>query len=61
MQAEPHFDRLCGLSRAGLYAEIVLIPVQVLVLGLAGVSVVLRRGAERGVGRDEVELEERKG
>jgi len=63
MQREPHFGQLCSLSRAGLYAELILIPLQVIVLGLAAIGVVLRRRAARlrGEVRGDVVLEGRKG
>jgi hypothetical protein len=43
MDAEPHFDRICHQSMAGLYITIILIPVSVIVLGLAGAKVVFEK------------------
>lgn len=46
MTARPHFGTLCKQSRAGAYLSVLLIPVEVLALGVAGWQGVLERKVE---------------
>jgi Na+/H+ antiporter NhaC len=43
MLTRPHFGTLCKQSRAGLYLSIILIPVEAVILGVAGYQVGLER------------------
>lgn len=45
MAARPHFETLCKQSRAGLYLAVLLVPLEVLVVGLALAQAVLERNA----------------
>ena len=50
MDSRPHFGTLCRQSRASVDLATVLVPLQVLVLGVAGWQVVMGR-AVRGLGK----------
>lgn len=45
MMLPPHFSTLCNESRAGLYMAILLIPLEVLIVGMAGWQFVVERQA----------------
>lgn len=57
MASEPHFKTICHESETGLYLSIILLPLQVIVVALAAVTVVgekkaraqvLENGREKG-------------
>jgi len=57
MPVEPHFGTLCKESKTGLYMSIIMIPLQVVVLGLAAAGIV---AAKKVLNMDVEELGQRK-
>ncbi|KAJ4192262.1 hypothetical protein NW755_004389 [Fusarium falciforme] len=54
MTTQPHFDTLCKQSRAGVALSVLLVPVEVIILGLSAYQFMLRRQLDltaRGPGR----------
>jgi hypothetical protein len=45
MSIQPHFGTLCRQSEASLYLSVILVPVELLILTVAGVQMVLERKA----------------
>lgn len=45
MSSEPHFGTICRESKTGLYLSIILIPLQVIVVGLAAATVISEKKA----------------
>ncbi|KAI9740771.1 MAG: hypothetical protein M1818_004736 [Claussenomyces sp. TS43310] len=58
MSNEPHFSALCKQSKTALYLTIAIIPLQVIVLGLAAIRTVAENKA---IAAAEIDIEERKG
>lgn len=50
MDSRPHFGALCRQSRAGVHLSTVLVPLQVLVVGIAGWQAGVARGVRGGLG-----------
>jgi hypothetical protein len=57
MPVEPHFGTLCKESETGLYMAIIMIPLQVIALGLAAAGIV---AAKKVLAMDVEELGQRK-
>jgi len=57
MPVEPHFGTLCKESKTGLYMAIIMIPLQVIALGLAAAGIV---AAKKVLAMDVEELGQRK-
>ena len=53
MNSRPHFGTLCRQSRAAVDLSIILVPVQVVVLGMAGWQIGLARAVRDILGRKE--------
>jgi hypothetical protein len=51
MTTSPHWDILCKESEAALYMSIAMIPLQLIILGLAGFSYIADKKAPFVVGR----------
>lgn len=43
MMAQPHFGTLCTQSRVGMALSILLVPLEALIVGIAGYQVMLQR------------------
>lgn len=43
MQAEPHFDTLCHQSQVSTGLNVMLVPLEAIILGLAGYQLVLEK------------------